>query len=53
VDDKKSIDTFIAEINWLKKQLGEDYLDSIEQSSKGKSREVIIAIENNDLSELL
>jgi superfamily II DNA or RNA helicase len=53
VDDKKSIETFIAEIKWLKKQLGEDYLEMIEQTSKSKSREVIIAIENNDLSELL
>ena len=52
-DDKKSIDNFLSEIKWLKKQLGEDYIELIEQTAKGKSKEVIIAIENNDLSELL
>lgn len=52
-DEKKSIDNFINEIKWLRKHLGEDYLEEIEQTSKSKSREVIIAIENNDLSELL
>ncbi|MNY47365.1 hypothetical protein D3C86_1826290 [compost metagenome] len=52
-DDKKSVDNFLSEIKWLKKQLGEDYIELIEQTAKGKSKEVIIAIENNDLSELL
>ena len=33
--------------------IGENYLDDIVTSSKGKSKEVIIAIENNDLNELL
>ncbi|RRQ45827.1 helicase-related protein [Chryseobacterium sp. SC28] len=47
-DDKKSIRTFLEEITFLKKQLGENYLDEIESKSKGKSKEVIIAIENND-----
>lgn len=47
-DDKKSIRTFLEEITFLKKQLGENYLDDIESKSKDKSKEVIIAIENND-----
>lgn len=52
-EDKNSIRLFLEEIAWLKKHLGENYLDDIVTSSKGKSKEVIIAIENNDLNELL
>ncbi|MRM96304.1 helicase-related protein [Riemerella anatipestifer] len=51
-DDKHSIRSFLEEITYLKKQLGENYLDDIELKSKGKSKEVIIAIENNDEKEL-
>ncbi len=51
-DDKKSIRSFLEEITYLKKQLGENYLDVIESKSKGKNKEVIIAIENNDEKEL-
>lgn len=51
-DDKKSIRSFLEEITFLKKQLGENYLDVIESKSKGKNKEVIIAIENNDEKEL-
>lgn len=51
-DDKKSIRSFLEEITYLKKQLGENYLDDIESKSKGKNKEVIIAIENNDEKEL-
>lgn len=52
-NDKKSIRIFLEEIAWLKQHLGENYLDDIESSTKGKSKEVIIAIENNDLRELI
>ena len=45
-DDKKSLRLFAEEILWLKKHLGEDYLNKIEFSSKNKSKEVIIAVEN-------
>ena len=51
-DEKKSIRSFLEEITYLKKQLGENYLDVIESKSKGKNKEVIIAIENNDEKEL-
>lgn len=51
-DDKKSIRYFLEEIAYLKRQLGENYLDDIESKTKGRSKEVIIAIENNDLREL-
>lgn len=52
-DDKKSVRYFLEEIAYLKHNLGENYLDDIESRTKGKSKEVIIAIENNDLKELL
>lgn len=52
-DEKKSIYLFLEEIAWLKRHLGEHYLDDIEFRTKGKSKEVIIAIENNDLRLLL
>lgn len=51
-DDNKSISEFLKEIAYLKQHLGENYLDDIESKSKGKSKEVIIAIENNDEREL-
>lgn len=51
-NDKKSIQSFKEEIHWLKKQLGEDYLTRIEQSTKEKSKEVIISVENQDGSRL-
>lgn len=47
-DDKKSIRLFSEEIVWLKKHLGENYLEIIESKTKGKNKEVIIAIENNE-----
>lgn len=46
-DDPKSIRLFLEEIAWLKQHLGGNYLDEIESRTKGKSKEVIIAIENN------
>lgn len=49
-DDKKSIRVFLEGIAYLKNQLGADYLESIE--SRRNTKEVIIAIENNDESEL-
>lgn len=52
-DNQKSIRSFLGEIAYLKQHLGENYLDDIESRIKGKSKEVIIAIENNDLRELL
>lgn len=52
-DDKKSIRSFLEEIAYLKQHLGEKHLDDIESQSKDKSKEVIIAIENNDLQELI
>lgn len=52
-DDKKSIRLFLEEITWLKQHLGKNYLDDIESRTKGKSKEVIIAIENSDLRELI
>lgn len=52
-EDKKSIRSFLEEITYLKQHLGENFIDDIESKSKGKSKEVIIAIENNDLRELL
>ncbi len=52
-EDKTSVRLFLEEISWLKKHLGENYLDDIESRTKGKNKEVIIAIENNDLRELL
>lgn len=52
-DDKKSVRYFLEEIAYLKHNLGENYLDDIESRTKYKSKEVIIAIENNDLKELL
>ncbi|MCF8454010.1 MAG: hypothetical protein K9G42_12450 [Pedobacter sp.] len=45
-DDKKSIKLFAEEIIWLKRHLGADYLDKIQSTSKNKSKEVIIAVEN-------
>lgn len=45
-DDKKSIKLFAEEIIWLKRHLGADYLDKIQTTSKNKSKEVIIAVEN-------
>ncbi|OFM85276.1 helicase-related protein [Weeksella sp. HMSC059D05] len=51
-DDKKSIRSFLEEITYLKQHLGENYLDDIESRTKSQSKEVIIAIENNDLKEL-
>lgn len=51
-DDKKSIRSFLEEITYLKQHLGENYLDDIESRTKSRSKEVIIAIENNDLKEL-
>lgn len=51
-DDKKSIRYFLEEIAYLKRHLGESYLDDIEARTRGRSKEVIIAIENNDLKEL-
>lgn len=47
-DDKKSIRSFLEEITYLKKHLGENYLDDIESRTKSRSKEVIISIENND-----
>lgn len=47
-DDKKSIHSFLEEITYLKQHLGENYLDDIESRTKSRSKEVIIAIENND-----
>lgn len=52
-EDKESIRYFLEGIAYLKQHLGENYLDGIESRTKGKSKEVIIAIENNDLRELL
>lgn len=52
-NDKKSVRSFLEEITYLKKQLGENYLDDIESKSKVKNKEIIIAIENNDEKELL
>ena len=52
-DDKKSIRYFLEEIAYLKQHLGESYLNDIESRTKGRSKEVIIAIENNDLKELM
>lgn len=52
-DDKKSIRSFLEEITYLKQHLGENYLDDIESRTKSRSKEVIIAIENNDLRELI
>lgn len=52
-NDKESINHFITEIEWLRNHLGENYLEEIELISRTKSKEVIIAIENNDLKELL
>lgn len=52
-DDKNSIQDFLKEIAYLKKHLSENYLDEIEIKSKSKNKEVIIAIENNDLKELM
>ena len=52
-EDKNSVRLFLEEIVWLKKHLGENYLDDIESRTKDKNKEVIIAIENNDLRELL
>ncbi|RZJ40605.1 MAG: helicase, partial [Chryseobacterium sp.] len=52
-DDKKSIRYFLEEITYLKQHLGESYLNDIESRTKGRSKEVIIAIENNDLKELM
>ncbi|HBI88302.1 MAG TPA: helicase [Sphingobacterium sp.] len=51
-DDKKSIRYFLEEIAYLKRHLGESYLYDIESRTRGRSKEVIIAIENNDLREL-
>ena len=51
--DKQSIRLFLEGIAYLKQHLGENYLDDIETRTKGKSKEVIIAIENNDLRELI
>lgn len=45
-DDKKSIKLFAEEIVWLKRHLGDDYLNKIDLHSKGKSKEIIIAVEN-------
>ncbi|MFD2873485.1 helicase-related protein [Mucilaginibacter ximonensis] len=45
-DDKKSLRLFVEEILWFKKHLGDDYLKKIEFSSKNKSKEIIIAVEN-------
>lgn len=47
-DDKKSIHYFLEEIAYLKQHLGESYLDDIESRTKGRSKEVIIAIENTE-----
>lgn len=51
-DNQKSIDDFIEQIKFLQKSLGENYLEDIENRAKGKNKEVIIAIENNDKNEL-
>jgi hypothetical protein len=45
-DDRKSLKLFAEEIIWLKRHLGEDYINKIEYNSKGKSKEIIIAVEN-------
>lgn len=52
-EDKKSIQHFLKEVAYLKSHLGESYLDDLEYQSKAKRKEVIIAVENNDMSELV
>ena len=51
-DDKKSIRYFLEDIAYLKQHLGESYLDDIESRIKSRNKEVIIAIENNDLKKM-
>jgi len=51
-DNEKSIKLFLDEITWLKRHLGEDYLEKTESKVKGKSKEIIIAVENNNLKDL-
>ncbi len=45
-DNDKSKKAFVEEILWLKKHLGEDYLEQIDTAVKSKNKEVIIAVEN-------
>ncbi|MGD9638720.1 MAG: helicase-related protein [Alphaproteobacteria bacterium] len=43
---EKEITAFIKEIEFIKGQLGENYLDAIEQNAKQVKSEVIVAVEN-------
>lgn len=49
---KKEEERFLDQIEWLKKQFGIGYLDQIDKQLSTKYKEIIIAIENNDQSEL-
>ncbi|WP_172917033.1 helicase-related protein [Capnocytophaga canis] len=49
---KKAIDTFVEQVEWIKKHLGTDYLHNIDKQLLTKRKEIIIAIENNDQTEL-
>jgi len=51
-DNKASIDAFRKEIATLQKMLGENYLHDIEHRTKERQKEVIIAVENNDMGKL-
>ena len=45
-DDRKALEGFIEELNFVKNHLGEDYLDIIEQRLGSMESEIIIAVEN-------
>jgi superfamily II DNA or RNA helicase len=45
-DDNDSVNGFLEEILWLKKRLGEDYLELLDGKLSTTSKEVIISIEN-------
>lgn len=50
--EKKGAERFLDQIEWLKKQFGIGYLDQIDKQLSTKHKEIIIAIENNNQSEL-
>jgi len=52
-NNEESIRSFRTEIAYLKKHLGQDYFHDIEHRTKDSNTEVIITVENNDLSKLL
>jgi len=51
-DSEASINAFRDGIKYLKDQLGENYIHDIELRIKDRNKEVIIAVENNDMGKL-